>query len=183
MRFKTTLFSLALASSAICLLPSAALADASCNALFDQLFAHVGTGLLNRDERKYVSVIWSSTYQRDAKLRFGGFTTLLLRAQRVGGRYSVPKTDLFGKGNRLLSTRFVPVPQSPGSFGPTPRQPFDIDQTEPVSVRIRSDRKIILNEQWGPFDPICSGGKYIILPGGDATETMAVLPGIDDVVK
>jgi len=100
---------------------------------------------------------------------FGGYTEASL-SKDIYGYFT-------GSGNRLLSTRLVPVVQPTydllnPSFGISATQPFDVQQPDPISYKIDPvGRKITFNGQYGPYNMTCLDDKFAIVNTGDSIET------------
>jgi hypothetical protein len=145
MMTKAKLGALALA---IAFAPGIAQADSSCDALFARARA---TGAPS-PEGNYVKVLWSTNYFVPARpLRFMGHTDLVMRTE--------PNGDLTATGYRH-------------------RRQFQLNALidisgERVSLRVRADGKIMFNDQYGPYDPVCSGDRFVRVSSGDSLETFS----------
>lgn len=95
-----------------------------------------------RDPARWVWVVWTTNYFANS-VRYAGRTSFALRRQ---GR------ELFGQGQR---TRFLYA----GEGAPV----------EDVSFRIRAGR-VVLSEIYGPYQPVCSADRFMVLYTGDSIE-------------
>jgi len=147
-RYRTAL---ALALSLGVFAPCAARADSSCTALFARLRAAGQPS----PYANYVHVLWSTNYFVPSRnQRFMGTTDLAMRTQ--------PNGDMTANGTRMLQN----VAFNEGLY----------TSYEAVSIRIRSDGKMIFNEQYGPYDPICTGDRFALVHSGDSIELFGMKP-------
>jgi hypothetical protein len=139
------LTTLVLALSVGAFLPGTARADASCNTLFARLRAAGQPS----PYANYVHVLWTTNYFVPSRnQRFMGTTDLALRTQANG--------DMTATGTRMLQN----VAFNEGLY----------TSYESVGIRIRSDGRMIFNEQYGPYDPICTGDRFVVVHSGDSIE-------------
>lgn len=103
-----------------------------------------------------VSVWWTTNYFANG-FRFMGVTAIELRA-RDG--------DLVGQG---LRRRLAPGPI--GRIEPQLQSPSSAQGPETVTLRIRADGQIMLNDRYGPYAPICWSERFAGFHSGDSVET------------
>jgi hypothetical protein len=115
----------------------------------DAVFARLRTG-------PSVSVWWTTNYFANG-YRFMGVTALELRP-RDG--------DLVGQGQRH---RFAPGPD--GLIERRILIPSTAAGPEIVTLRIRADGQIMLNDTYGPYTPICWSERFAGFHSGDSVET------------
>jgi hypothetical protein len=96
---------------------------------------------------------------------WGGYTEIRLGRSANG--------HLVGSGSRLISTRTIPLGNlSGGGFDTRPRQPFSIQEPDPMSYDIDPQSgKITFQGQYGPYDMTCLGNKFAIVNTWDSLET------------
>lgn len=130
--------------------PAAQAGDPNC----DQLFAAVRDHLKG-DARHFYSVYWTTNYL-NSTWRFQSVGTIREFRLRVD--------DLAGHGSRRKS-----VVHLGRGTGPT--------EDEKVSLRIRQDGKVVLNDIYGPYEPTCPKQPadwpkhgYAIVTTGDSVE-------------
>jgi len=124
---------------------AAAQASTACGAVFARLRASPS-----------VSVWWTTNYFANG-FRFMGVTALELR-MREG--------DLVGQGRRY---RFAPGPD--GLIEPRLQAPSAASGPEIVTLRIRADGQIMLNDMYGPYAPVCWSERFAGFHSGDSVET------------
>lgn len=139
-------------TAGLTLLPAAAHADASCDALFAGLRAKA-----RENAQNYVLALWTTNYfvpGRDH--RFMSKTEIVMRWQNG---------DLFGsqKRNQIAFSKADKVKSG----------------ADDSSVRIRADGKLMFSEQYGPYDPKCSHDKFAIVDSGDSVEAFSFRVGND----
>ena len=140
---------LVLALSIGAFLPGVARADSSC----DALFARLREAGYPSPDKNHVRVLWTTNYYPPSgNLRFMGITSLLMNTE--------PGGDMTAYGIR---ERRRPLLKG-GLF----------KDSEEVSIRIRSDGQIFFNEQYGPFDPICTGDRFARVDSGDSIEVFGM---------
>ena len=127
--------------------PVAAATQASnaCDALFAKLRAAPS-----------VSVWWTTNYFANG-YRFMGVTALELRAR---------EGDLVGQGQRHRV--------APGADGLIERRLLGagaVSGPEIVTLRIRTDGQIMLNDRYGPYAPVCWSERFAGFHSGDSVET------------
>ena len=95
----------------------------------------------------FVHVLWTTNYFLPSPdHRFMGATSLVMNTQ--------PNGDMTASGTRhLLYTTL-----------------------EPISLRIRNDGKMIFNELYGPYDPVCNGDRFALVNTGDSIEVFGMKP-------
>ena len=148
------------------MLSGVASADKSCDPYFEHLRDYVKTHLGNRT----VNVYWTTNYRSGHGGRFMGWTELHLWMKDPAPQ------DLAGSGVRRRKF---------DDFTRIGAQPVE----ERVSLRIRLDGKIVLSEQYGPYDPTCSPfslslngqrspliGGYAVFHTGDSVEVLNFRP-------
>jgi hypothetical protein len=106
-----------------------------------QVFSRLHSYL--RDPARWIASVWTTNYFANGA-RYAGRTGIALRRQ---GR------DLFGQSQR---TRVFY-----GGAGA---------EVENVSFRIRADGKVMLSEIYGPYEPVCSADRFMVLYTGDSIE-------------
>jgi len=92
-----------------------------------------------------IHVVWTTNHFAH-ETRFAGWSALWLAAQ---GK------DLRGIGERK---RMFFEGMGPGS--------------EKAALLIRADHQIVFNDQLGPFQATCSGGRFAVVDSGDSIETL-----------
>lgn len=131
---------------------TASAAEGTCDQLFQDLRRTVQTST-----GSYIHTLWTTNYFVPARnALFMATTEIRLRPQNG---------DLFGSGTR-----------SQISYNTTDRP---MAQTDAVSIRLRTDGKIVFNERYGPYDPTCSGDKFAIVDSNDSVEVFTFKPGGD----
>ena len=99
-------------------------------------------------------VLWTTNYFAPSRnLRFMGTTDLFVNTEVTG--------DMTGNGTRMWQTIAI--------WGWGLQTSY-----ESVSIRVRSDGKIMFQEQYGPFDPICSGDRFVRVDSGDSVEVFSM---------
>lgn len=137
-----------------CLMPVAtAHADSSCR----RLFSYLGDKTLTKFP-PVINVLWTTNYfVPERKARFVAWHWLVLK--RVG--IPVPPVELYGSGERNMKVvKFL---------GDSSSELYD--RAEQVSLRIRADGMIMLNDQYGPYDPTCTMNRFAIVNTKDSIET------------
>ena len=133
-------------AAATIVIPNVANADTSCDGLFNGLRASAGTA----PDTAYVHLLWTTNYfVPEQNARFVATTQVNLR---------LSNGDLFGKATRHQKV-YTADPTKP---------PVPVD--DEVSVRIRADGKVMFNDQYGPFDPVCSREKFAYIDSSDSFE-------------
>jgi hypothetical protein len=126
-------------------------ADASCDALFATLRDTAAKS------RNHIQVLWTTNYYAPgSETRFTGTTRLNL----IWGH-----GDLAGSSVRRQMVFGNEVPAKP----PTER-------SDNVILRLRADGRVMLNDRYGPFDPVCSQNKFAVVSSGDSIETFSFRP-------
>jgi hypothetical protein len=102
-----------------------------------------------------VGVWWTTNYFANG-IRFMGITAIELRARDA---------DLVGQGRRFKFTLGADglierrLEASPGAG------------IETVTLRIRADGKIMFNDMYGPYTPVCWSDRFAGVHSGDSIET------------
>lgn len=142
--------------------PGVSHADTTCDALFGAL-RHFTKA---KPAKNYIRVFWTINYNGDNG-RFMGSTEIALR---IRGEIL---QDLVGTGMR--SRKF-----DKPNIGPT----TDYGD-ESVSLRIQLDGKVTFNDQYGPYDPMCSGSHWMsnntfaVIHTGDSVEVFNFRIAVD----
>ena len=89
---------------------------------------------------------------------------------------------IVGSGSRLISTRTIPLgdPSTRGGFDTRPRQPFSIQEPDPMSHDIDPQTGKITFQGQYTHDMTCIGNKFAVvgIAGGDALETFTFAKSI-----
>lgn len=107
-----------------------------------------------------VSVWWTTNYFANG-VRFMGVTAIELRLR---------EGDLVGQGRRAQIS--PPVGSEATDIlerRPTPAR--SATQPEIVTLRIRADGQIMLNDRYGPYKPVCWSDRFAGFHSGDSVET------------
>lgn len=107
----------------------------------NQVFSRLRNYL--RDPARWIASVWTTNYHANGA-RYAGRTGIAVK--RLG-------RDLFGQSQR---TRVFY-----GGAGA---------EVEHVSFRIRADGKVMLSEIYGPYEPVCSADRFMVLYTGDSIE-------------
>jgi hypothetical protein len=99
-------------------------------------------------------VLWTTNYHAPSRNhRFMGTTDLTLVAEITG--------DMQGSSRRRVLT-----PQPHGA---------PVVSDEHISLRLRSDGLLMFNERYGPFDPVCTGDRFVRVDSGDSIEVFGMV--------